>query len=211
MKNPYPTSIGEAALLLDKVCPIWFHNINLDILDMDSLTRCILGQMYGSYDKAIKQLFDETPYHCFEDKIFGSEAGILIWKKEIDKRKKQAGLNALPPTEDGWLSFMEVWPHLEAGNIIQGKNGLKYKLSCGIFCALDNATVSVSYDIVNQKYKVLPKKNMKRFSELKDRQKFVHDSYTYTALVPPHGEYNAIDRHAHLECIDEDELVEVLE
>lgn len=40
---------ARAALLLDEVAPGWTDNIDLDALNMSSITNCILGQLRGTH------------------------------------------------------------------------------------------------------------------------------------------------------------------
>lgn len=46
--------VSAGAELLDRKRPDWF--LHIIALDMGSLTRCVLGQLYGSYDQGCREL-----------------------------------------------------------------------------------------------------------------------------------------------------------
>jgi hypothetical protein len=85
----YPQSISEAAADLDKVIPNWEEKISLESLNMLNCTKCILGQLFGHYDDGMNQLFEEDQYtleELYKDNIFGCDADIEDWKREIEAR-----------------------------------------------------------------------------------------------------------------------------
>lgn len=45
MTFPVPSDVPSAALFLDEQMPGWHTRINLDILCMSSMSKCILGQL----------------------------------------------------------------------------------------------------------------------------------------------------------------------
>lgn len=95
MKNAYPQSIYEAALLLDKEHPGWEKKINITILKMHDAQYCILGQIYkstsnnldGPYAYGLDKLFGlATSDRLVQDCIFGRNANIQGWKDQINSR-----------------------------------------------------------------------------------------------------------------------------
>src|SRR5436190_20043230 len=52
-------SVAKAVELLDKDYPNWFLAIDTENLWMDSPQQCILGQLYGSYNKGARRLIGE--------------------------------------------------------------------------------------------------------------------------------------------------------
>lgn len=60
--------VSAGAELLDRKRPDWF--LHISDLDMGSTTRCVLGQLYGSYDQGRRGLeleaeLDEATRHGF--------------------------------------------------------------------------------------------------------------------------------------------------
>lgn len=86
MKYEYPKSIQEAAFLLDKIKSGWQKNISISVLDMHSYEKCILGQVFGSFPKAVDELFGLSTYDTCSDKIFGYTADTNEWIREINMR-----------------------------------------------------------------------------------------------------------------------------
>lgn len=88
----YPTSIADAAAVLDFAYKDWFIKINLSILDMELSDKCILGQLFGNgqsgFEKGLKELFGIIIYdkHYMDD-IFGYRSNVEHWKQEIRRRK----------------------------------------------------------------------------------------------------------------------------
>lgn len=61
MFYPWPETIKEAAEVLDKAKPGWAKLININTLNMQSHTKCILGQLYGDYIIGKQKLFGLNP------------------------------------------------------------------------------------------------------------------------------------------------------
>jgi hypothetical protein len=114
----YPTSIHAAAKILDIKYPNWHNNINIRKLNMDEYHRCILGQLWGDYYKAMYLLFD---FHAQDvdsgyavDSVFGNCRGNKQrWIEQIELRKTNPNyyLNPDPvevkPTKED-ASMMQV-------------------------------------------------------------------------------------------------------
>ena len=49
MSNARFTTVAQAAKFLDEKAEGWANRVDLDKLDMLSITECILGQVFGSY------------------------------------------------------------------------------------------------------------------------------------------------------------------
>lgn len=56
MQTPSKRAAAGAAFL-DEARPNWVESVNVHCLDMESASRCILGQMFGSYSEGIDALF----------------------------------------------------------------------------------------------------------------------------------------------------------
>lgn len=85
--------IAGAVYLLDRHRPGWHNEINLALLDMQSMDRCILGQLYGDYATGINRLglsdgyglgsgFEYGFCKYFEDDTFTGP----LWADEIIRR-----------------------------------------------------------------------------------------------------------------------------
>lgn len=74
--------IKEAAELLDKEMPGWASKIDVNILSMGSPFRCILGQLYGCYDKSPESI----PYMNW---AFGGSSRKEHWLPAIEERLNQ--------------------------------------------------------------------------------------------------------------------------
>lgn len=76
-KYDYTAAVQRGVALLDaKGPPGWRDRIDLDTLDIGSLTLCVLGQVYGHYYKGLRALGDDAnPYHLG----FATE-GLLAWR-----------------------------------------------------------------------------------------------------------------------------------
>jgi len=105
--HTYPKTISAAAKLLDKIMPYWYLKINADGLYMVNDKGCILGQLFGNYFSAMKELFgieisqyqNEDEDDCEEteeteeteeyigDEVFGGGASNYGWKEEVNQRK----------------------------------------------------------------------------------------------------------------------------
>lgn len=91
--HKYPATISDAAAILDKVTPNWCEKITKDIAPYNNFT-CVLGQVFGKYQKGMRELFaldlngiDGVGDCYIKDDVFGTEANVLEWNKEIKKRQ----------------------------------------------------------------------------------------------------------------------------
>ena len=50
------TAVPRGAALLDRAVPFWNLSIDTDALNLASETRCILGNLFGSFKRGCKQL-----------------------------------------------------------------------------------------------------------------------------------------------------------
>jgi hypothetical protein len=50
------SNVAAGATMLDAKEPNWFLRINIEILNIDSPSRCILGQLYGDYFNAAREM-----------------------------------------------------------------------------------------------------------------------------------------------------------
>lgn len=49
-------NVSRSAALLDQVRPGWYRAIDLAVLDFEDDERCVLGQLFGHYDIALRDL-----------------------------------------------------------------------------------------------------------------------------------------------------------
>lgn len=89
-KRPYPSSIEEAAKQLDICHPRWWTKIDTRNLWMRNSNKCILGQLYDTYDAGMKlydvTVYDVSVYSVVHDSIFGLNASADKWKEQIAMR-----------------------------------------------------------------------------------------------------------------------------
>lgn len=86
-------AVANAANVLDKLCPEWFHNINLDTLDPQDIENCPLTQTFGSFSVGMMLIGENgTPYyaHQFGDQnsghAFASTETAPDWRIEVERR-----------------------------------------------------------------------------------------------------------------------------
>lgn len=92
-KDQLREKANRGAALLDKAKPDWFKNVNLDILNQTSASRCVVGQAFGNYTDGLRVLFGGSST-CAEDVSHGfdvqtEDAGLLntIWKEIILEKR----------------------------------------------------------------------------------------------------------------------------
>lgn len=51
-----PVNVQRGAELLDERLPGWRDEIDQDFLDLGNTCNCVLGQLFGSYDRGVKVL-----------------------------------------------------------------------------------------------------------------------------------------------------------
>lgn len=86
----YPDSIEEAAKHLDAHYPGWADKIDLDNFHQITVTKCVLGQLYGGWALGMKALYNLNVMCGIgygSDSIFGTMA--TGWEKEIMIRKQK--------------------------------------------------------------------------------------------------------------------------
>ncbi len=76
-----PTSVEEAAKILDKDKPGWAYEVTQPV-QMSSWKKCVLAQVYGNYLHAAYKLFG---YRTFGDLFMAHNEE---WQAEVDKRRK---------------------------------------------------------------------------------------------------------------------------
>lgn len=102
MKPNYPKSVKEAAKALDKLAPGWHKKIIISTLDMEDTHHCILGQVFGDFDKGMKLFSVSEHDNPNGDTIFGWRAAVSVWEEEIEERNKfLTFLEALQAIKDG--------------------------------------------------------------------------------------------------------------
>ncbi|MEU9871071.1 hypothetical protein AB0C87_24790 [Actinomadura sp. NPDC048021] len=55
-KNDMETNAEKGAKLLDVRCPGWAWEVNILELDMADIFKCVLGQLYGTWDLGLTAL-----------------------------------------------------------------------------------------------------------------------------------------------------------
>ena len=90
----------RGAKLLDKVEPSWFQMVDLTILNMGSLSCCVLGQAYGDYMEGLLRL--ETR---------ADDAGRRVKKRgeEMDPYYYGFSILDVPLTAVEWSALTEAW------------------------------------------------------------------------------------------------------
>ncbi|TKK84613.1 hypothetical protein FDA94_28710 [Herbidospora galbida] len=84
---------------LDEKNPGWFHDVNPDLLEMDSADACILGLLYGWYFSGLRALsvtdgtefgynidFEESD--CDEVRSEAWHTLLVLWLDVIDEKRK---------------------------------------------------------------------------------------------------------------------------
>jgi len=101
-KSRFEKRAERGANLLDSILPEWMTMINVVLLDIRMCSRCILGQIYGNYERGCR----EVGIDRFDNSVFGKPVrnGFLIasdsvmsalktnaaWKSELSKRRTAA-------------------------------------------------------------------------------------------------------------------------
>ena len=76
------TSVREAAYFLDLKVPDWATRINLDRLNMQSNSSCVLGQLFNGYGKGLSEL----GLAAGRESAFSYLCNDNEWKAEVYKR-----------------------------------------------------------------------------------------------------------------------------
>lgn len=97
----YVTAVLDVAALLDVARPNWFRVLDLNLLNMDSLERCVLGQLYASrtrpdgyangyelgYDELIRPRFGSAGHLQLGVSSFAPRS---VWVAEVARRRELA-------------------------------------------------------------------------------------------------------------------------
>lgn len=84
---------------LDAARPGWHDELDLRTLRMSSGTRCVLGQLYGSYDHGLTALYGSR-YHVLTSigpgaRAFSGAFPRVLWDAEVRDRRERAAVVAL--------------------------------------------------------------------------------------------------------------------
>jgi len=71
-----PDRVLHGSMLLGAVRPGWWKKIDPETLDMPLSERCVLGQVFGNFDKGMQAL---NLQHGFE----GIAHGFQLWPREL--------------------------------------------------------------------------------------------------------------------------------
>lgn len=95
----YAERAAAGADVLDSMYPDWYCKVELDTLSMSSCTRCILGQLWGSYDQGLEHVYKYLRKIEGIPSAFGFDAahanpvhwGLLnhAWGKEVQARREK--------------------------------------------------------------------------------------------------------------------------
>ena len=102
MARTIRNTVHTAAKELDELHPGWAYKVRLHDLDVNDPWRCILGQLYGSYDQGVdaldvdhtSNLYDATEGTAFNDPRvdrYNDE-----WKCQVRARRGRSGTNRNP-------------------------------------------------------------------------------------------------------------------
>jgi len=89
----FQTRSARGAVLLDKEYPGWWQRVNPDNLNMWSDHRCVLGQLFGSYNIGCKNLRlvnfrAKDRFGFMPPLLFGSLRLRSAWRKLIQERRE---------------------------------------------------------------------------------------------------------------------------
>jgi hypothetical protein len=57
----YEEQINEGVALLDRIKPGWYHQVELQMLNMNSCFNCVMGQLFGEFTKATEEVGHHPP------------------------------------------------------------------------------------------------------------------------------------------------------
>lgn len=93
--------VAEAATRLDARGPAdWFDRIDLDDLDVASVSRCVLGQVYESFSVGMSALYPATEIRGRSAMAFGMASADLFnraWTAEINSRRRAKASRVATP------------------------------------------------------------------------------------------------------------------
>ena len=87
----YAEAVAKGIQLLDEKVPGWHERIDLRDFDMSSGARCVLGQIYGTYEKGLCELELWVGIsHGFSSNRFVAMPTLThLWTEEINKRREE--------------------------------------------------------------------------------------------------------------------------
>jgi hypothetical protein len=96
--------VARGATALDRLRPGWHHEVRPDQINGASMTMCVLGQLWGSWDIAIQVAQRLDPVEAAQDPVnvvrhYGFSAGDVEspdvvgsykseWQRQITKRRR---------------------------------------------------------------------------------------------------------------------------
>jgi hypothetical protein len=84
-KFAYPSTVKEAAQVMDRIAPGWETKVSSDRLRMRMDGEDLLSQVFGSFNKGVSK-FAHVPKNAENDKVFGSNTVDRWWKRAITAR-----------------------------------------------------------------------------------------------------------------------------
>lgn len=182
----YPTTIEEAANILDREKPGWAEKIDLYTFRMDQCPHCVLGQTYGNWERAMNVLFGVDVREQYQgqylgDSIFGKNANSLEWINEIKKRAEV-------------LTFAEILPGLLAGKKYKQVDNLTGDLEFfgnAIYRTKARCVATICKGTLEGKYREMPNLSVD-FATLKHGAKFTfgENGSVFTKISPPIDQYD---------------------
>jgi hypothetical protein len=111
--GPISDCVERGATLLDSVRPGWADEVDVPLLRMSACPRCLLGQLYGQYERALRILglsYLDAIWFGFNIAFGRYEILTDAWRAAILARRLQAPKSpeapppARPYTRPGWLA-----------------------------------------------------------------------------------------------------------
>ena len=90
--------VDNGVALLDRHEPGWHHHIDLSDLDICSANRCIMGQLYGSYERGVRYMSEREGMDTYVRRLDAVKYGFAadgqrcyevltaIWRRRVDER-----------------------------------------------------------------------------------------------------------------------------
>ena len=103
--------VTRGARALDRLHPDWEKEIDLSTLDEECAESCILGQLYGEFEKAPEELNAKhrvVYLGFFKTKKMDFEELTRAWKKLIYKRRVNCGVAKLNSIFPGWKGEIDT-------------------------------------------------------------------------------------------------------
>jgi hypothetical protein len=91
IREAIPGRVAKGSTLLSRLNPWWFHQVDPDRLDLDSCSHCVLGQLFGEYDRGIQALFrDVEDRDQYADHGPHVEHGFFVENWDTDYEERQS-------------------------------------------------------------------------------------------------------------------------